>query len=87
MCKYCEETSCLSEIEYNLKGQNYGNVKSAIARTRMDIRPEDDLWQIDTEVVVLVQDEESERPRIYGEWSDALNINYCPMCGKRLRKE
>ena len=94
MCKYCEETSCLSEIEYslketeyNLKGQNYGNVKSAIARTRMDIRPEDDLWQIDTEVVVLVQDEESERPRVYGEWSDALNINYCPMCGKKLRKE
>ena len=94
MCKYCEETSCLSEIEYslketeyNLKGQNYGDVKSAIARTRMDIRPEDDLWQIDTEVVVLVQDEESERPRVYGEWSDALNINYCPMCGKRLRKE
>lgn len=94
MCKYCEETSCLSEIEYslketeyNLKGQNYGDVKSAIARTRMDIRPEDDLWQIDTEVVVLVQDEESERPRVYGEWSDALNINYCPMCGKKLRKE
>ena len=87
MCKYCEETSCLSEIEYSLKGQNYGDVKSAIARTRMDIRPEDDLWQIDTEVVVLVQDEESERPRVYGEWSDALNINYCPMCGKKLRKE
>lgn len=94
MCKYCEETSCLSEIEYslketeyNLKGQNYGDVKSAIARTRMDIRPEDDLWQIDTEIVVLVQDEESERPRVYGEWSDALNINYCPMCGKKLRKE
>ena len=94
MCKYCEETSCLSEIEYslketeyNLKGQNYGDVKSAIARTRMDIKPEDDLWQIDTEIVVLVQDEESERPRVYGEWSDALNINYCPMCGKKLRKE
>lgn len=87
MCKYCEETSCLSEIDYDLKGQGHGDVQSAIARTRMDIRPEDDLWQIDTEVVVLVQDEESERPRIYGEWSDALNINYCPMCGKRLREE
>ena len=87
MCKYCEETSCLSEIEYNLNGQDYGDVKSAIARTRMDVRPEDDLWQIDTEIVVLVQDEESERPRVYGEWSDALNINYCPMCGKKLRKE
>ena len=87
MCKYCEETSCLSEIDYDLKGQGYGDVQSAIARTRMDIRPEDDLWQIDTEIVVLVQDEESERPKIYGKWSDALNINYCPMCGKRLREE
>ena len=87
MCKYCEETSCLSEIDYDLKGQDYGDVQSAIARTRMDIRQEDDLWQIDTEIVVLVQDEESERPRIYGKWSDALNINYCPMCGKRLREE
>ena len=87
MCKYCEETNCLSEIDYDLKGQDYGDIQSAIARTRMDIRPEDDLWQIDTEIVVLVQDEESERPRIYGKWSDALNINYCPMCGKKLRKE
>lgn len=87
MCKYCEETSCLSEIDYDLKGQGYGDVQSAIARTRMDIRPEDNLWQIDTEIVVLVQDEKSERPRIYGKWSDALNINYCPMCGKRLREE
>lgn len=87
MCEYCEETSCLSEIDYDLKGQGYGDVQSVIARTRMDIRPEDDLWQIDTEIVVLVQNEEDERPRVYGEWSDALNINYCPMCGKRLRKE
>ena len=87
MCKYCEETSCLSEIDYDLKGQDYGDMQSAIARTRMDIRPEDDLWQIDTEIVVLVQNEENERPRIYGKWSDALNINYCPMCGKRLREE
>lgn len=28
-----------------------------------------------------------EKPKVYGKWSDGLNINYCPMCGRKLRKE
>lgn len=82
MCKYCEETSCISTARYNCKDINNNIIDSIEARVRLDIRPESELYQIDSEVVAFVGND------VYGEWSSAhvLDINYCPMCGKNLRK-
>lgn len=82
MCKYCEETSCISTAEYGCKDISDSMIDSIEARVRLDIRPEDDLYQIDSEVVAFVGD------NIYGEWSSThvLDINYCPMCGRNLRE-
>lgn len=80
MCKYCEETSCISVAEYKMNDEKWDY---ALARVRLDIRPEDDLFQIDCEALVV-----DKKGDPYGEWStcDVLDINYCPMCGKKLRK-
>lgn len=80
MCRYCEETSCIDSVEYNVENLSDGKIDFVEARVRLDIRPEDDLYQIDSEVVAIVGD------KVYGEWSNnALDINYCPMCGRKLR--
>lgn len=82
MCKYCKETSCIDYASYDCKHISEGKIDSIEARVRMDIRPEDELYQIDSEVVAIVGD------KVYGKWSDtALNINYCPMCGRKLREQ
>lgn len=81
MCRYCEQTSCISTAEYDSRGISDNTIDSIEARVRLDIIPEDNLYQIDSEVVAFVGNS------VFGEWSTAniLDINYCPMCGRKLR--
>lgn len=89
MCKYCEETNCLTAAKYECTNSyEHGDITSALARTRLDIRPESDLYQIDSEVLISVIERtklDEDKMHVFGEWSQPLDINYCPMCGRKLR--
>lgn len=77
-CKFCCETNCvLTSSMKNGKDTIYSDI-------RMDCRPEDDLWQIDNEIVYQTGDDIN---HTFGEWSNtAIDLNYCPICGRKLRK-
>lgn len=83
MCQYCEETSCISHATFYPRNWiDSGEIEIIQALVRLDVIPEDDLFQIDCEVTGITND-----LRSYGEWScDCLDINYCPMCGRKLRE-
>lgn len=77
-CKFCCETNCvLTSSMKNGEDTIYSDI-------RMDCRPEDDLWQIDNEIVYQYRDD---KDHAFGEWSNtAIDLNYCPICGRKLRK-
>lgn len=80
MCKYCEETSCINYATYDCKHISKEKIDHIEAIVRLDIRPEDELYQIDSEVIAIVDN------IVYGNWSDkSFDINYCPICGRKLR--
>lgn len=81
MCKYCKETDCINHVCYEVGDENIKSVESLV---RLDIREEDNLYQLDTELLVHMNNSQK-REIIKGAWSDGLDINYCPMCGRSLR--
>lgn len=77
-CQFCCETNCV--LTSNMKNGE----DTIYSDIRMDCRPEDDLWQIDNEIAYQNRDDVE---HIVGEWSNtAIDLNYCPICGRRLRK-
>lgn len=77
-CQFCCETN--GALLSTMKNGN-DTIYSTI---RIDVRPEDDLYQLDTEIAYQAGEDSQ---HITAEWSnDAININYCPICGRRLRK-
>lgn len=77
-CLFCCETNGV--LLTTMKNGN-DTIYSTI---RMDIRPEDDLYQLDTEIAYQTGDDTQHISAIWS--NDAININYCPICGRRLRK-
>lgn len=76
-CKFCCETNAVL-----LSTMENGN-DTIYSTIRMDVRPEDDLYQLDTEIAYQNGDSQ----QFTAEWSnDAIDINYCPICGRRLRQ-
>lgn len=81
-CKFCKETNCITSHTITPIGKD-SKVKEITSLVRLDIRPEDDLFQID--VQTLYKNNEG---KYIGEFSDdCLDINFCPMCGRSLREE
>lgn len=77
-CQFCCETNGVL-----LTTMKNGN-DTIYSTLRMDVRPEDDLYQLDTEIAYQVGEDTQ---HMSAEWStDAIDINYCPVCGRRLRQ-
>ena len=78
-CKFCCETNAV------LSSTVRNNDMTIYSDIRMDCRPEDELWQIDNEITYHVG---FDTDSMYSEWSNsAIDLNYCPICGRQLRKE
>lgn len=83
MCKYCETTNVLFNQLFQIDNNviNHGDLTGIITNLRMDIRPEDDLYQLDIELV-----EYDNKGNAKSDFSDnCVDINYCPFCGRQLR--
>lgn len=74
-CSFCKETNCaIHDKRY------FPTIDKEIF---VDIRVDMDFNQIDFEFGILNED-----PRLtLAEWSNcAINMNYCPICGRKLEK-
>lgn len=80
-CKFCKETSCIVSHEVNVN--NIKGIDKVASLVRADIRPEDNLFQIDVQTLYT-----NNEGKVMGSFSDdCLDINYCPVCGRKLRKD
>ena len=70
-CDFCKETSCIASGQFDLDENT-----SAFVAVRLDM----DFNQIDAEFGTVARDGSD----INAEWSSALDIKYCPMCGRLL---
>lgn len=83
MCKYCDNTTQLFNQLFRVDNSviDHGNLTGIITNLRMDIRPEDNLYQLDIQLT-----EYDNKGNKSSDWSDnAIDINYCPFCGRSLR--
>ena len=79
-CKFCKETDCI--VSHEVKVNTIEGIDKVVSLVRADIRPEDNLFQID--VQTLYTNNEGD---VMGSFSDdCLDINFCPVCGRKLRK-
>ena len=74
-CQFCCETNA---VLYSKVKDQYGSNVTCHSSIRMDM----DNLQIDNEILIQQGDNYDGS---YAEWSDAININFCPVCGRRLR--
>ncbi len=74
-CSFCKETNCIASGNYKLS-----ETKSAFVAIRLDM----EFNQIDAEFGIITED--GENMEAIADWSDALDIKYCPMCGRLLPK-
>lgn len=82
MCKYCENTTNLFSQFFQIDNSkiNHGDLTGVINNLRMDIRPEDNIYQLDIELIRY-----DNKGNTITEWSDnCIDIKYCPFCGKHL---
>ena len=83
MCDFCKETKLIDSVSFNPSNWiESGEITSIESLVRLDIRPEDDIYQIDCQVIAV-----NSLDNVYGDWySTPVDINFCPMCGKNLKK-
>ena len=72
-CDFCKETNCVASGKYPISDDSYSFVA-----VRMDM----EFNQIDAEFGILDKDGNC----IAADWSSALDIRYCPICGRLLPK-
>lgn len=79
-CKFCKETDCI--VSHEVKVNNVEGIDKVISLVRADIRPDDNLFQIDVQTLYT-----NNEGKVMGSFSDdCLDINFCPVCGRKLRK-
>lgn len=76
-CDFCKDISCILTIKLNVNNETVDEIVSLI---RFDIRAEDNLYQIDNQVLYKNQE-----GKLRGEFGESIDINYCPICGRKLR--
>lgn len=70
-CNFCKETNCIASSKANILGHD------VFVAIRMDM----EFNQIDAEFGIIYGEND-----VRAEWSDALDINFCPVCGRELPK-
>lgn len=73
MCKFCEITDCVLSGGYKTSTQ-----RIAFA----DLRFDEENSQLDINFGLLDDNGYQGKDAT---WSDSLDINYCPVCGRKLR--
>lgn len=74
-CSFCHETNCPASCS-----AHFPTIDKTLY---VDFRADMEFNQIDCQFGILGEDGKSE----WGEWSDcAIDINFCPVCGRRLEK-
>lgn len=77
-CCFCKETNCIASGQFETGGSG----ESYICDIRLDL----EFNQIDAEFGLLVK-QPNGTVAVNTNWTSALDINYCPVCGRELPKE
>lgn len=82
-CKFCGEVNCIVSHSIEVPDEVSEDIKRVASLVRFDSRPEDDIFQIDVETIY-----EGKDGTFRGGFSDdCVDINFCPVCGRKLRKD